>query len=346
MEFPLSLLDHARRYGDEKSCRIALTEMRWSDGFVCRHCGHPSAYHVVDSEVICRSCGWRTSPGAGTILRRSHLPLTKRHRLFGPLIFTSAFLFLLSNTPVANGGQIRTIAHGSPTAVASSVLHVPVLMYHLIDTPGVVSGALPDLVVPPATFAAQMKALHDNGWHTITAAALAANLAAGIVPPRRTFVLTFDDGYANGYTNALPILKRYGFVGTFYVITGRVGKKNYFTWKQLKELVAAGNEIGNHTQSHYDLQTLSPSTLAYQIANANKTVMAKIGYQMKTLAYPAGDYDDAVMAAVGHAGLTMAFTTEPGAQETIAGRFHCPRVRVSPGTGASSLVVTLTSLSR
>ncbi len=222
------------------------------------------------------------------------------------------------------------------------VLHVPVLMYHLVGLPGEVPSALPNLVVSPTTFDAHMRALHDAGWHTITAADLATYLAAGTRPPARSFVVTIDDGYADGYTHALPILEAYGFVATFYVVAGRVGGSAHtLSWPQVRELLAAGMDIGNHTVSHPALTAASDWDLGWQIRRAQEIVLRQTGYAMTTLAYPAGDFDQRVEDAVETAGLGLGFTTRPGALETWAGRFACPRIRVSPGTGARSLVGTL-----
>lgn len=70
------MLEFSRRFGDEAACRSALAEMRWGDGFVCRHCGHEAAWVAAGEERVCRDCHWRTAPTAGTVLHRSHLPLT------------------------------------------------------------------------------------------------------------------------------------------------------------------------------------------------------------------------------------------------------------------------------
>ena len=87
----------------------------------------------------------------------------------------------------------------------------------IVETDGV--AAMPHLVVPPTVFDAQMKILHDNGWRTITLAKLANDLDNSIAPPPKTFVVGFDDGYVDGYKNAWPILEKYGFVATFFVIS-------------------------------------------------------------------------------------------------------------------------------
>jgi len=235
----------------------------------------------------------------------------------------------------------------APAAAAASqdpalVLHVPVLMYHLVALPGEVPDAAPDLVVSPVTFDTQMRALHDAGWHTITAAQLAADLATGTRPPARSLVVTIDDGYADAYTRAFPILKKYGFVATFYVVAGRVGGSTHtLTWPQVRDLLAAGMDIGNHTMGHPALAMASDWDLGWQVRHAQEVVLRETGYAMTTLAYPAGRFDGRVEDAVQAAGLDLAFTTQPGALETWVGRFACPRIRVGPGTGGRWLVLSL-----
>ena len=144
------------------------------------------------------------------------------------------------------------VVSAAPTAVvarARRVYHVPVLMYHRIAR-APADAIWPSLFVNPTKFAAQMAVLDDAGWETITAAQLAAAVAAGDTIPRKTFVITFDDGTVDGYENALPILQEHGFVATFYVITHKVGREKYFSVEQVQALALAGMEIGNHTSLH------------------------------------------------------------------------------------------------
>ena len=126
---------------------------------------------------------------------------------------------------------------GAPIPVTA--WRVPILMYHLITAP-VPSYALEGLVVSPTLFDAQMRALKDAGWTTITAARLTADLTAGRKPAPRTVVVTFDDCYADGWQNAMPILQRYGFVGTFYIITDRVDIAPFLTSDMVRKLHAGG----------------------------------------------------------------------------------------------------------
>ena len=104
-----------------------------------------------------------------------------------------------SPTPIATWPLVAADAPGRPFDFA---VRVPVLMYHRVAPADQIGLSLPGLVVSPELFAAQLEALVTAGWRSITAAQLAADLAAGVRPPPRTFVITFDDGRSDGYTEA------------------------------------------------------------------------------------------------------------------------------------------------
>jgi len=220
--------------------------------------------------------------------------------------------------------------------------HVPILMYHHISTQ---LGATPDAasrIVSPTLFRAQMDALRTAGWRTVTAAALAADMAIGIHPPPRTFVVTIDDGHADGFTNAYPILQADGFVATYYVITGHVGHPTALTASEIDTLSAAGMEIGDHTVNHAAL-ALVPADRAYQeIAGAAGWIRGQLGEAPTTLAYPYGNEDAAVAALVKAAGFAMALTTHEGCVESTADRFLVPRLRVGPWTTPELLLREVT----
>jgi peptidoglycan/xylan/chitin deacetylase (PgdA/CDA1 family) len=252
----------------------------------------------------------------------------------------------VSTDPVAPAPSLPSfrppVVPARAPVAAGFVIHVPVLMYHRIIPPAQAGDSLTSLVVPPTLFAAQMDALAAAGWHTITAARLLTDLASGIRPAPKTFVISFDDGYDDGYTYALPILKAHGFVATFYVITGRIGNApgplEALTPQHVQALAAAGMEIGNHTVNHVDLATASPITRRYQIVAASVRIQELVGAAPVTLAYPFGGWDAAAAADVQAAGIGIAFTTVEGAREAWATRYASPRVRVGPGTTPAMLL--------
>src|SRR5207253_336681 len=91
---------------------------------------------------------------------------------------------------------------------------VPILVYHVINAQPVGSSASAAIYVPSGEFSSQMQALKSNGWHAVTLNQLQAHWTRGAsLGPGKPIVLSFDNGYASHYTNALPALKGLGWVG-------------------------------------------------------------------------------------------------------------------------------------
>jgi peptidoglycan/xylan/chitin deacetylase (PgdA/CDA1 family) len=239
-------------------------------------------------------------------------------------------------------------------------------MYHRIVPFAEAGNSISGLVVPPETFDAQLAALGGAGWHTITMATLATDLQDHVTPPAKTFVITIDDGWYDGFTYAFPILQRHGFVATFYVIAGRIDEPDFLSSIQLGDLVAAGDDIGDHTMDHANLTALGAADLKYQIDAAAARIAQVTGYWPESLAYPSGYEDTKVIAALGACQelrmavleraleiVTPARAPKPGATqgpptttflqayETWAYRFLVPRIRVTPGTTPATLLAWL-----
>lgn len=125
----------------------------------------------------------------------------------------------------------------------------------------------------------------------------------------RTIVsLTFDDGYANQYTNAGPILASHGMQGTFFVSTGFLGSSGYMTWSQVSSLAAAGNEIGGHTLDHPDLTTLTGAQARQEIC-ADRNALFQHGLGATDFAYPDGAFNPGVESIAQECGYNSARTT-------------------------------------
>lgn len=106
-------------------------------------------------------------------------------------------------------------------------------------------------------------------------------------------VLTFDDGYCDTYTKALPVLKAYGFPFTIYVATAFVAESDeshdLLSWGQLEEMAGTGLlTVGAHTHSHADLRMLGESVVAREIEASNNLIEAHLGMRPKHFAYPWG----------------------------------------------------------
>ena len=263
-----------------------------------------------------------STPAAATA-GTSHVPTA------GPTASQAVPSAAPARTPTAAWPLVAADAPGPPIGFS---VRVPVLMYHRVAPADQVGDSLPNLVVRPDLFAAQLETLVAAGWRSITAAELAADLAAGIRPPRRTFVITFDDGRSDGYTHAFPILRRLGLVATFYVITGRIGAANSLSARQLQGLASAGMEIGSHTVDHVPLNSAIPSAARLQLTRSAAQIAAVTGQRPTTFAYPLGGMDRLDQSLVRETGYAMAFTEVYGCRMSWPTRLASPRVRVSAGT--------------
>jgi peptidoglycan/xylan/chitin deacetylase (PgdA/CDA1 family) len=230
------------------------------------------------------------------------------------------------------------VAANAPGPAAGFSVGVPVLMYHRVAPADEIGDSLPGLVVSPDLFTAQLQALVAAGWSSITAAQLAADLAAGITPPPRTFVITIDDGRSDGYTHAFPILRRLGLVATFFVITGRIGMTYNLSASQIRRMAAAGMEIGSHTVDHVRLSSTNVVVAHFELTGSAATIASLTGQRPTTFAYPFGGLDPFAQGLVRETGYAMAFTEVSGCQQSWWGRFASPRVRVSPSMMPADLL--------
>jgi len=225
-------------------------------------------------------------------------------------------------------GVVAAVSYSPAASANSSASGVPVLMYHRVDAT-VPSDALGrDLTIEPRAFAAQLGYLQKHGIRTMTAAEL-VRAEAGGEHPRSAIVLTFDDGYADAATTALPILRKFGARGTFYVSSGFVGTPRHVTWKQMREMRAAGMEVACHGTEHLDLSTLDRAGQMREAAGCMKRFARFLGgAPPTTYAYPAGKYDATTLGVMNELGMRAAFTTDPGTVTGLTRRFELPRRRI------------------
>lgn len=195
-----------------------------------------------------------------------------------------------------------------------------VLGYH-----GVAKGRLRDdpslLQLSPRRFSRQLELIVDAGFHFVTMAAF-ARLADGGTPPPGFAVVTFDDGMRNNHDVAMPILSEYEIPATVYVTIGFIGGSSpwigpagdgaMMTASHLRDLVAAGWELGAHTMTHPDLSTLDYAACRREIEQSRTALEEIGGAPVETFAYPFGRYGPDALAAVRDVGFLAAVTTGSG----------------------------------
>jgi len=239
-----------------------------------------------------------------------------------------------SASPAASATSARTQGTGSPGNAT-----VPILMYHVINPPPA-RAPFPGLYVPADEFAAQMEALKAAGWHAVTMDQLEANWTRGVpLGPGKPIVITFDNGYTSQYTNALPVLRRLGWVGVENIqLLGLPPSQGGLTDAQVRGLISAGWELDTQGMTHADLIKLDSAEVQYQIANARQTLRSRYGVPVNWFCYPSGHYDSAVIGAVRGAGFIGSTTVIPGWASRADDPYRLPRLRVLGGTSPSELL--------
>lgn len=199
----------------------------------------------------------------------------------------------ITSTPTP---EIRWIEHS-----AGSTITMPILAYHHVadgnhDSP---------YYVTVDNFRQQMQALHDWGYIPISTGDLVAVLRSGGLLPERPVIITFDDGDLDVYQNAFPIMQALHQTGTLYIVADRLECDVCMQTEQLKEMTAAGWEIGSHTMTHADL--LQPGkNLSRELIDSRRMLEEALGVPVHSLAYPFAKADPKVMNLASLAGYDSA----------------------------------------
>jgi peptidoglycan/xylan/chitin deacetylase (PgdA/CDA1 family) len=230
---------------------------------------------------------------------------------------------------------------------------VPILMYHSISR--FAAAKFRPFAVSPTAFAEQMSYLHEQGYTPVTTTHyIAARTVAGAQLPERPVVITFDDGFADFYTDALPVLQRYGFTATLYVTTAFVGETSRWlrkegeadrpmlTWQQLTEVVQTGIECGGHTHMHPQLDTLSKTAAQHEITHCKEVLEQQLGHEINSFAYPFGYYTAQVRQLVAEAGYSSACAVKHAMSSDATDALGLTRFMVAADTDIQTFARLLT----
>jgi peptidoglycan/xylan/chitin deacetylase (PgdA/CDA1 family) len=248
-------------------------------------------------------------------------------------------------TSIPNTPTLTATPPGAPTAIPTRVptatpfitppasgqtATVPILMYHhLADLPNNASQLQMDWTVAPKNFESQMDWLAERGYHAVTIGQLAAHLKRNQPLPAKPIVITFDDGWADGYTVAFPILKKHNFSGTFYVYTNALDHTQFLTWAQVEEMSAAGMDFQSHTLSHPHLRKLTPEAAMKEIADSKAILEERLSKPVTSFDYPFGEYNASVIDLVKRAGFESAVSIAAGYKQRADEIYALHRIRIS-----------------
>jgi peptidoglycan/xylan/chitin deacetylase (PgdA/CDA1 family) len=212
-----------------------------------------------------------------------------------------------------------------------------VLLYHALAAD---DEAPSRYVLPARRFAQQMRWLHARRYTILGLEDLLTCLRTNRLPPARSVVITFDDAYTDTYALAAPILRGFGFPATVFAVSGRVGMVNDWepsgplanrpmcTWAQLREMRAAGLQIGAHSRSHCSLPTVSARDAEDEIRDSRAELEHSLGCSVQTFAYPFGHTNESVQPAVERAGYLGAVGVKPGVCDPCVSTLDVPRIEM------------------
>lgn len=218
---------------------------------------------------------------------------------------------------------------------------VPILMYHAVGHRP--ASAVYGLSVSPRAFRAQMEILAGRGFTPLTTAALGEGWRSGRPLPSRPVLITFDDGYEGVHRHALPVLAEHGFAATVFVSTGWLrgaydeggAPDTMLDWGQVRELAAAGVEIGGHSHTHPQLDQLDDARLRAETARCRDIIAGELGGHPASFAYPYGYSSRRVRQAVRAAGFAQSLAVGNALAHRRQGPYALERVTVRRSTGTA-----------
>ncbi|QSO47191.1 polysaccharide deacetylase family protein [Alicyclobacillus mengziensis] len=218
-------------------------------------------------------------------------------------------------------------------------LSVPILEYHDADyVPGDIA------TLKPGQLDAEFAWLKQSHFHPVNLGQLYASFYYGYQLPSRPIVLTFDDGYESMDTKVLPLLKKYDFQATFFIVKGfthtnRAHNNKTFptlTVSELKDMMKSNLvDIEDHTEHHLDLSKLSVSHQKQEIQGDAAFLEQFTGHPIKYFCYPDGGYTSATVQVIKQGEFLLATTQHQGYANLTQGPLTLDRLTVLDSTTLS-----------
>lgn len=213
---------------------------------------------------------------------------------------------------------------------------IPVLIYHHVN-----ANSGDTVTVTPDVFAAQLKFLHDEGYQTLSADELCEFVTGTKRFAGKVVVITFDDGWLDNYLYAVPLLSKYQFKATFFIITARVdaaslkerlatadipdhnsakqliangaAEQVVLPWDMIKKLAESGfYRFYSHTVTHRSCGNLPPLEVQVELIESKARIEQELGKRCDYLCWPYGSFSADTVSAAKNAGYKAVFTTIDG----------------------------------
>lgn len=184
---------------------------------------------------------------------------------------------------------------------------IPVLAYHRVGY------TTDNLTVTPERFTNDLESLQEWGYCSISLEDFQKFIDdRNVNLPDKPILITFDDGYLDNFENAYPILRKYGMIGTFFIITDMLWTKDRLAPEHIAEMSQGGMSFGSHTVTHRALAELDYATIYNELVNSKATLESVLGKNVNAIAYPRGSYNEAVIEIAQNVGYITGFTVKEG----------------------------------
>jgi peptidoglycan/xylan/chitin deacetylase (PgdA/CDA1 family) len=203
---------------------------------------------------------------------------------------------------------------------------IAALSYHNVRA---YSSQNPAYFISPERFEEHMNGLNQAGYRSVLPNQVEEVFYERKPIQDKSLMISFDDTRADHYLTVAPILEKYGYRGTFFIMTVSIGKPGYMTREQIKELADRGHAIGLHTWDHQDLRKILPDQWRIQIEKPKALLEEITGKKITALAYPFGLWNREVILQINQRGLRSAYQLG-GKTDPVYPVFSLPRILV-PG---------------
>ena len=196
-------------------------------------------------------------------------------------------------------------------------------------------------MVSASAFREQMAYLSDRGYSTVSLWDFAAYVSGKATLPLMPVIITFDDGRESDHVVAYPVLRSYGFVATFFVVTKTMGSPGFLSSEQLKDMKDNGMSIQSQTQSHSSLTELSQRQVKTELSQSRAILESKTGEPVRFLAIPGGMYNNMVKRIAQESGYVGAVTSDLGVNGLNSDMFALKRIALRRGITLSRFALYL-----
>jgi peptidoglycan/xylan/chitin deacetylase (PgdA/CDA1 family) len=301
----------------------------------------PDTTQIYDSATTLQ-IALRASAPSGLLTAPSNQELNRG-------LFQHTLFALIQDKSASNAWKVLIAGPADPEAPVLvpakppvTRLILPIFMYHHVSSLPTHNLLDFNLTVTTADFEAQLTWLQQQGYHSITMTDLFDLFYYGKALPSKPMMLTFDDGYEDVYTYALPVLLAHHYRGVFYIITGMIGGR-YVTWDQVRTMARSGMQIASHTVHHINIgEPPAGTTTQKELLDSKAKLEAELHEPIQFFCYPTGEpfHHDTVyeqqlvlkdLFEDGYLSATLDPSVFDSALQNSQTPYQLPRIRVSGG---------------